>query len=204
MDRTHEGGRADDVDDASLVKLIRDGDASAWDTLTRRYTGRLWAVARALHLPEADAADAVQTTWLRLVEHVDRLREPEHVGSWLAKTLRHECLRALRRHDRAAPLEAWESIPDDAEPLDGRLLRDERHATLWRALRRLEPRCQTLLRVLMADPPPPYQDVAAALGLPVGSIGPTRKRCLNKLRAFLLPAAQRSARLTDAPTPETA
>ncbi|MFI5908269.1 RNA polymerase sigma factor [Dactylosporangium sp. NPDC051541] len=177
-----------DADDATLVKLLRDGDAEAWDVLTHRYSGRLWAIARALRLNEPDAADVVQTAWLRLLEHVQRLREPEHVGSWLATTVRHECLRTLRRRDRAAPAELLDGLPDDGDEPDGRLLRDERSTALWRALRALDVRCQTLLRVLMAEPAPAYQDVAAALDMQIGSIGPTRKRCLAKLRGLLTTA----------------
>jgi RNA polymerase sigma factor (sigma-70 family) len=178
-----------DTDDADLIRLVRAGDKDAWLVLTRRYTGRLWSVARAMRLNDADAADAVQTTWLRLVENLDHLREPEHVGGWLCTTIRRECLKTLNRRGRVVVTDDWDDVPDRGEPLDRHLLRDERDATLWRGLQSLEPRCQSLIRVLIADPPPAYTEVAAALGMRIGSIGPTRKRCLAKLRAILRAAA---------------
>ncbi len=141
--------------DAELVKQIRAGERGAWRVLTQRHSNRLWSVARGLRLGDADAADAVQTTWLRLVEHLDTLREPEYVGTWLATTMRRECLGALKRRARVTVTESWDDVPDRRDPLDSRLLRDERDTALWEAFRALDDRCRVLLRVLMADPPPP-------------------------------------------------
>jgi RNA polymerase sigma factor (sigma-70 family) len=174
-----------EVGDAELVKRSRAGERDAWTALTRRHSNRLWSVARALRLSDTDAADAVQTTWLRLVEHLDDLREPEYVGTWLATTIRRECLDALKRRTRLVLTDRWDDVVDREEPLDSHLLRDERDGALWRAFRALDERCRTLLRVLMADPPPPYAEVSAALDIPVGSIGPTRQRCLAKLRTIM-------------------
>jgi RNA polymerase sigma factor (sigma-70 family) len=180
----------DETESRELVERIRKGDAAAWDALTERYTGLLWSIARGLRLGDADAADAVQTTWLRLLENLDALRDPERVGSWLATSMRHECYDLLRRTARVrvgAPgaTDEWATLPDPADPLDQALLRDERDAELWRAVGRLKPHCQRLLRVLVTDPPPSYADAAAALGMPLGSIGPTRQRCLSCLRELL-------------------
>lgn len=180
----------DETETRELVERIRKGDAAAWDALTERYTGLLWSIARGLRLGDADAADAVQTTWLRLIENLDALRDPERVGSWLATSMRHECYDMLRRAARVrvgAPgtTDEWATLPDPADPLDQALLRDERDAELWRAVGRLKPHCQRLLRVLVTDPPPSYADAAAALGMPLGSIGPTRQRCLSCLRELL-------------------
>ena len=186
MDRMRD---VDDRDDAELIRRVRAGQRDGWDTLTQRHTGRLWSVARALRMNDADAADAVQTTWLRLVEHLDTLREPQYVGAWLMTTMRRECLRTLTRRGRTVHTEDWGDTPDPAEPLDDALLRDERDSALWRAFQLVPPRCQSLLRVFMADPPPSYEEVAAALGMPIGSIGPTRKRCLGKLREILIAGA---------------
>jgi RNA polymerase sigma factor (sigma-70 family) len=176
-----------DVDTPALVARVRGGDERAWVTLTDRYTNLLWSVARAMRLDRADAADAVQTTWLRLVERLDSLREPEHLGTWLATTVRRECLLTLRRRARVRTglAEGWEDLPAATDPLDEALLREERDAALWAAFGRLTGRCQTLLRVLMADPPPSYAEVSEALDLPIGSIGPTRQRCLNSLREVM-------------------
>lgn len=175
-----------------LVALVRKGDAEAWNTLTDRYTNLLWSIARGLRLNDADAADAVQSTWLRLVENLDSIRNPERLGSWLATSMRRECYDVHRRSARVqvgAPgrTDDWAALPDPTDPLDVALLRDERDAELWRAVGRLKPHCQRLLRVLVADPPPSYAEAAAALDVPVGSVGPTRQRCLRCLRELLTP-----------------
>jgi len=174
-----------DVADEDLVKRIRAGERDAWRALIRRYTNRLWAVARGMRLREDDAADAIQTTWLRLVEHLDDLRELDRVGSWLATTMRRQCLDQLTRRQRTVQRDSFEDIADRDEPLDRQVLHSERDAALWRALRALGPRCGTLLRLLMADPPPSYANVAEVLDMPIGSVGPTRQRCLGKLREIM-------------------
>jgi RNA polymerase sigma factor (sigma-70 family) len=170
-----------------LLSRIRDGDGEAWNTLTGQYTNLLWSVARSQRMSESDAADAVQTAWLRLVENLDHIRDPERIGSWLATTVRRECHDIRRRAARVVPAEpeAWDLPAEKDDPLDGALLRDERDAALWRAFGGLRQPCQRLLRVLMTDPPPSYAEVAAALDISVGSIGPTRQRCLKCLRDLL-------------------
>jgi RNA polymerase sigma factor (sigma-70 family) len=179
-------------DVTELVDRIRRGDADAWQLLTDRYVNLLWAIARGLRMNDADAADAVQTTWLRLVENLDDIREPKRIGSWLATTVRRECLDIRRRTARVKPGEpetpgGWDSLlTTTGDPLDVALLRDERDAALWHAFRALRPSCQRLLRVLLPDPAPSYAEVSAALDIPVGSIGPTRQRCLKCLREILL------------------
>jgi RNA polymerase sigma factor (sigma-70 family) len=172
---------------SELVTRVRTGDRTAWTELTRRYTGLLWSIGRGMGLGHEDAADAVQLTWLRLVEGLDGIRQPEYLGSWLATTMRRECLAVLRRstRERVGAVTDWLSIADPSGELDEALLRDERDAALWRAFRELKGVCQALLRVLMADPPPSYAEVSAALDMPVGSIGPTRQRCLRQLREIM-------------------
>jgi RNA polymerase sigma factor (sigma-70 family) len=191
-DRT-SGTRMDSLSDAESGELLsraRAGDAEAWERLTDRYTSLLWSLGRGMRLSHADTADAVQTTWLRLVEHLDDLRNPEGVGSWLVTTMRRECLGALRRSARTTTTaDGLDDIPAAGDELDDALLRDERDAALWRAFAGLQPRCQALLRVLMSDPPPTYAEVSAALDMPVGSIGPTRQRCLAMLRDSVMAAA---------------
>lgn len=176
-----------DADTRDLVARVRAGDQAAWVVLTGRYTNLLWSVARGMRLSHADAADAVQTTWLRLVERLDSVREPERLGSWLVTTVRRESLAALRGSARVRTrmAEGWEDVPATDDALDEALLREERDAALWKAFGALTPRCQSLLRVLMADPPPNYAEVSAALDMPVGSIGPTRQRCLSTLRKIM-------------------
>jgi RNA polymerase sigma factor (sigma-70 family) len=166
-----------------LLELAAAGDRAAWDALVERYEGLLWAIARSHRLDEASASDVVQTTWLRLLEHIDGLRNPDALAGWLATTARNECLRVLRHQSRQVPTEDDRMPADSVPPVDdARLLAAERDAALWRAFATLTARCQALLRMLAAEPAPSYEDVAAALGMAVGSIGPTRGRCLSALR----------------------
>jgi RNA polymerase sigma factor (sigma-70 family) len=177
---------------AELVAGARDGDRSAWDLIVERYSGLVWSVARAHRLGPSDAADVFQTTWLRLVEHIDRIREPEHLGGWLSATARHEALRLLRVGSRETLAddigERADADPVRAEPMpspESVVLATERRAEVLLAMGRLSPRCQTLLRLLATDPAPSYAEVSEALDMPVGSIGPTRGRCLQHLRDLL-------------------
>jgi RNA polymerase sigma factor (sigma-70 family) len=179
-----------DVDRALVADQVRAaaaGDQRAFDHLVDRYAGMVWSVLRAHRLGDADAEDAFQTTWLRLVEHLDRIREPRAVGGWLATTARNESLRLLRRADRSRPVpdEDLDTVDERVEQGETTVLVAERDAALWAAYEELEERCRRLLRVLMADPPPSYEEVSAALDLPIGSIGPTRGRCLKRLRTHL-------------------
>lgn len=180
---------------AELVRLAAAGERAAWESLVERYEGLLWSVARSHRLDSASAADVVQTTWLKLLEHVDDLRNPDALSGWLATTARNECLRVLRHQSRTIPTED-DRIPQDSVPseLDAQLLTEERDAALWRAFSTLTARCQTLLRMLAADPAPSYEEVAAALGMPIGGIGPTRGRCLATLRRSMA-----GTRITSAP-----
>jgi RNA polymerase sigma factor (sigma-70 family) len=145
----------------------------------------VWAVARSYRLTAADAADVSQTTWLRLVQHLDRIEQPERVGAWLAITARHEALRVARQSSRQ--ISVGDDITTDVMAHEGpsndaALLADERAKELWALVTRLPERCQLILRLLTADPPLSYRDLGEALDMPIGSIGPTRARCLEHLR----------------------
>jgi RNA polymerase sigma factor (sigma-70 family) len=176
------------------VRRARGGDPGAWSHLVREFEGMLRAVVRRCRLPSADASDAVQTTWLRLAENLDRLQDPSRVGAWLATTARHECLRTLRTTAREIPDEQPPE-PRDREPaaVDRRLLRADRNAELWSAFARLSTRDQALLRMFVADRQPSYKEIGSALEMPIGSIGPTRGRALDRLRREL----ERGNRLHD-------
>lgn len=173
-----------------LFRRAEAGDQAAWNTIVDRYTKLLWSVARAHRLSDADAADVVQTTWLRLIEHFGRIADPRCLPGWLATTARRECLITLRRTGRetvAASEDTLLTLVDErSAPVDARLLVEERDVALWRCFERLSTRCQVLLRTLMGTPPADYATVAATLGMPVGSIGPTRGRCLNQLRKLAI------------------
>lgn len=142
---------------------------------------------RAHRLGNAQAEDAFQTTWLRLVESLDRIREPERLGAWLATTAKREALLAIRRSRREVPSAAIDDIEltdSQPQPIAGLVLA-ERDTALWRAFREISERCQDLLRLLMADPPISYAQIGEILEMPIGAIGPTRGRCLERLRAAL-------------------
>ena len=171
-----------------LLQLAAAGDRAAWGALVDRYERLLWGIARSHRLDESSASDVVQTTWMRLVEHIDTLRNPDALAGWLATTARNECLRMLRHQSRQVPTED-DRIPSDTVPPvdDARLLEQERDAELWRAFATLSARCQSLLRLLTTEPAPSYEEIGAALGMAVGSIGPTRGRCLESLRKSIEP-----------------
>jgi RNA polymerase sigma factor (sigma-70 family) len=168
----------------ALVLAAADGDQEAFDALVERFSGLVWSVVRSHRLADADAQDAFQTTWLRLVEHLDRIREPRAIGGWLATTARHESLRVLRLSDRTRPAapDTLDEVDERLDEPDAAILRTEEQRGVWSALAELGDRCQALLRVLVADPAPSYEEVGAALDMPIGSIGPTRRRCLERLR----------------------
>ncbi len=180
---------------ANLVSAAAGGDVLAWEELVDRFGGLVWAITRAYRLSPTDAADVSQTAWLRLVEHLHRLREPARVGAWLAATTRRECLLVQRRARRLVPMpdETFDR-PDLAEPgALVALMETERDAALWRAFEVLDERCRMLLRLLMADPTPSYEEVAAAIDMPTASIGPTRARCLQRLRRRVEASGMHSA-----------
>ncbi len=181
-----------DFEASDLVTAALRGDKASWEALVYRYSGLVWSVARGYRLSSADSADVFQTTWLRLVEHLGRLSDPGQVGAWLATTARHEALRIARGVTRTvladdATLAALGHV-DDRSPERAALEAEQarldavRADDLWRAFGGLPARCRELLRLLVASPPPSYLEVAAALDMPVGSIGPTRARCLRRLR----------------------
>ncbi|MDG4764189.1 sigma-70 family RNA polymerase sigma factor [Solwaraspora sp. WMMD406] len=177
---------------ATLVTAAASGDESAWTQLVRRYTPLVVAVIRSHGLDRTDAADVNQTVWLRLVEHLGRLRESHALPAWLVTTTRRECHRMLRLGRRTQPFDPH------ADPVDGRagvfglvepsapdeeLLRAERQQALRDAFAQLPSRCQDLLAMLAQDPPASYREVGERLGMPVGSVGPTQARCLARLRS---------------------
>jgi len=171
---------------ADHVRRAATGEAEAWSEIVEEFEGMLRAVARRHRLRDADVADVAQTTWLRLAENLNRLQDPSRVGAWLVTTARRECLRTIRASARELPdAEPPEPARPDPRPVEGSLLAAERDAALWSAFRRLPERDQTLLQMLVADPQPSYEEIGAALEMPIGSIGPTRGRALARLRCEL-------------------
>jgi RNA polymerase sigma factor (sigma-70 family) len=169
-----------------LLAAAAAGDQAAWNALVDRYHRLVWSVVRNYRLDHASAADVTQTVWLRLVEHCPRIREPEKLPSWLATTTRHEALRALRQLGRQSPTDFELDLRDDTQPeLDDRLVEDETEREVLIAFQHLSGDCRQLLRLLSTDPPMDYDAIAAAWGRPPGSIGPTRDRCLKRLRQII-------------------
>jgi RNA polymerase sigma factor (sigma-70 family) len=171
-----------------LVTHARNGDRQAWDALVERYAPLIWSICRRHRLDGADADDVGQSVWLQLVDQLDKVRDPAALPGWLATTTRRECTRVLRTvrgpHAAGYWLDA-ETIPDEqAQTAEQQVLVAERHAALREAFAHLAPCCQQLIAVLIEDPPVPYAEIGARLGIPVGSIGPNRSRCLDRLRRY--------------------
>jgi RNA polymerase sigma factor (sigma-70 family) len=180
------GRRSDDPVITDLVTRARNGDRQAWDALVERYAPLIWSICRRRRLGRADAEDVAQSAWLKLIGQLHRIRDPAALPGWLATTTQRECSRIQRAapgpHDAAYARDA-EAIPDDhARTAEQEWLEAERHAALREAFARLPPCCQQLIALLLQDPPVPYAEISARLGIPVGSTGPTRGRCLGKLR----------------------
>jgi RNA polymerase sigma factor (sigma-70 family) len=185
-----------------LVTRARIGDQQAWDALVERYAPLVWSICRRYRLSAADADDVGGAVWLHLVDQLDHIREPAALPGWLATTTGRECTRILRSAQKTQPqgsvLEA--TLPGQTAIAEDELLRAERHAVLREALTHLPPRCQQLIALMIEDPPVPYTEISARLGIPVGSIGPCRGRCLDKLRRYPAVAALINAEDPDSDT----
>lgn len=180
----------DGVAAASMTALVTGalaGEQAAWEEIVRRHAGLVLARVRQFRLAPQQAEDVAQTVWLNLCEHLAELREPEALPGWIATVARRECLRATALGRRSIPVDPSTGqfdVPeaDDEGGLAGELLRSERNQALRDALAELPERQRRLLLLLSTDPPPSYQEVSEQLGIPVGSIGPTRQRGLDRLR----------------------
>ena len=184
--RTSADPLHDDPVVVDLVARARNGDKQAWDALVERYATLIWAICHRHRLGDADANDVGQSVWLQLVDHLREIRDPAALPGWLTTVTRRECLRVLRAA-RGPLADGYvmdvETLPDEqAGMAEQELLAAERHAALREALQDLPPTGQQLILLLTEDPPVPYSEISARLGIAVGSIGPTRRRCLNKLR----------------------
>lgn len=165
----------------------RAGDPEALEELVARMTPVLWHVVRAYRLPSEVAEDVVQATWLALVRRRDQIADPAAVGRWLTVTARRAAWRISAHAARDHSVD-----PTDLEPLapaersaESQAVESDERSRLWQAVAALDERCQRLLRVVAFSPRPDYAALSGTLGMPVGSIGPTRGRCLAKLRAAL-------------------
>lgn len=173
--------RGDDA--ATLLAAARAGDQRAWTLLVGRYGAAIKAVARRHRLNAANQEEVAQRTWLRLVEHIDSVREPAAIGGWLTAVARNECLRVLAASEREVPVEAPLPLDAaDASTVEDELSETMRKQALHHALEALPEHQRTVLRSLLAKPNLNYDELSAQLGIPRGSIGPTRGRGLARLR----------------------
>jgi RNA polymerase sigma factor (sigma-70 family) len=172
---------------AALVTSAREGDEAAWSRLVELFTPLVRAITRGYRLGERDAEDVGQVVWLRLVEHIDRLRVPEALPGWIATTVRHECARTTRGNRRVLLVDALDDwtppLAGDHPDVDADLLHAERVQAVRVGLTDLPPAQRDLLLLLATDPPPSYREISALLDMPIGSIGPTRARSLARLGA---------------------
>jgi RNA polymerase sigma factor (sigma-70 family) len=170
----------------ALVTRASAGDQQAWNEIVERYSPLVWSICLRYRLDRQDIDDVGQSVWLLLVERIGRLREPAALPGWLATTTQRECLRVLRtarRHDHAELLPEEQMPPDpDATMIEEEILAAERDAGIRAAFAELPRGCRELLALLVSDPPRSYEDISATLGMRVGSIGPMRARCLDRLR----------------------
>lgn len=169
-----------------LVNRARQDDKGAWDELVERFAPLVWSICRRYRLSRSDAEDVSQVVWLRLVEHLSALREPAALPGWIATTTQRECLRLLRVARQDEPLDQLAGDRGVADQqtvaVEEEVLIHELYAAARAALAQMPPQCQMLLTMLLQDPPAPYGEISQALDMPVGSIGPSRGRCLDRLR----------------------
>jgi len=189
------------TDTGEIVRAAAAGRQQAWDQLVQRYMPLVISVVRTFRLTSKDVEDVSQTVWLRLVEHIDTIREPRALPGWIATTARHEAIRVQRGKAQACPVDPVAGGPLDRNAesidMDDRLLTAERHQALVDGLAELSPNHRRLLELLVIDPPLSYQEISGRLGIPVGSIGPTRARALARLRASGPIQALQSAEYSD-------
>jgi RNA polymerase sigma factor (sigma-70 family) len=178
-------------DDSVVINLVacaRSGDVQAWNALVERYAPLIWSICRKYRLGPADADDVSQSVWLHLLDQLNKIREPAALAGWLATTTRRECGRLVRAahgpHAVIYALDAENMADEQSDAAEQEVLAAERHAALHEALTALPTECQRLVAMLTADPPAPYAEISATLAMPVGSIGPTRSRCLDRIRRY--------------------
>ena len=165
----------------SLVTAARDGDEDAWRALRDRVKNVAWKTIRSFSLGRDDAEDAFAATFFRLAEKLHTVREPEAIHGWVATTARHEVLAIIRSRSRFDP---YVQVPEQStvDHTDDDLIDQERRSAMYTALTMISERCQQLLRLFAMDPPLSYGDISRLTGMPHGSIGPTRERCIEQLR----------------------
>jgi RNA polymerase sigma factor (sigma-70 family) len=172
----------DTLTHGELLKLAAGGDRSAWDALVERFGQMVWSVARGFRLDDATAKDVAQTVWLKLIENVDSIKDPERLPGWLATTCRREAMKVAKSRDRMVPTEFEYDVEDPSTGAEELLIDDEENRLVAKAFKTLDDACRQLLRLMTIEPPLSYEEISEATGRPMGSLGPTRARCLEKLK----------------------
>lgn len=168
----------------SILEAALNGDSDAWTSIVERFSDQLWWITRGYRLDEHTAADVVQTVWIQLIRFGHQIQDPERLGAWLATCTRRECLR--RVSPREVPSTSLEERPDMNQELpEEAMLDEEAIGAMLIGFAQLSEPDQRLLKLLCDVPPRSYQEIAALLGRPVGAIGPSRQRALDRLRAIL-------------------
>jgi RNA polymerase sigma factor (sigma-70 family) len=168
-----------------LLTLAANGERDAWDALVDRFGQMVWSVARGFRLDDAAAKDVSQTVWLKLIENIDSINDPDRLPGWLATTSRREALRVSRNYGRAVPSDFEYDVEDPSPSLEEILINDEDHRFVVQAFKTLDEVCQQLLRLMIIEPILSYEEISGVIGRPIGSLGPTRSRCLDKLRSAI-------------------
>ena len=174
-----------EVTHGELLTRAASGDQAAWNALVDRFGQMVWSVARSFRLDEAMAKDVAQTVWLKLVENCDKITEPEKLPGWLATTTRREALRVAKLRERTIPTEFEYDVEDPSPSLESLMVDDEEIREVLASFRGLTEECQQLLRLLVLDPPLSYDEISVLTERPIGSLGPTRSRCIEKLKLGL-------------------
>lgn len=177
--------RIEALSHGDLLVLASKGERAAWDALVDRFGQMVWSVARGFRLDEATAKDVSQTVWLRLIENVDSIKDPERLPGWLATTARREALRVAKKAERDIPSDFEFDVEDRGPSLDEMLIDQEENRLVVIAFKTLDDACRELLRLMTIEPALSYEELSELTGRPIGSLGPTRARCLEKLKGAL-------------------
>ena len=176
----------DDSSVSALVARAQDGDQPAWNELVERYAPLVWSICNRYRLSRPDIDDVAQTVWLLLVEQLGNIRQPAALPGWLSTTTHRECLRVLRvasKYDSFGSSVDGQMLRDQSAPvIEQEVIEAELRAALRTAFAELPARCRQLLSMLISDPPHSYAEISATVPIAIGSIGPQRARCLDKLR----------------------
>jgi RNA polymerase sigma factor (sigma-70 family) len=168
-----------------LLMLAAEGDRRAWDALVERFGQMVWSVARSFRLDDATAKDVAQTVWLKLIENLGSIKDPERLPGWLATTCRREALKVAKSRDRDLLTDFEYDVVDPGPSVEEMLIDDEESRTVVTAFATLDSVCRQLLRLLTVEPALSYEEISEITGRPIGSLGPTRSRCLEKLKAAI-------------------